>query len=139
MTQTLTPAAPVRRRTAVPLYALLAAAGAAVALPFVSSLESSPRTTLTFVNQSDWDLEVELVLDDGRSRLPLARIGAQRTERIEEILDQGDGWRIRWWYAEDLGAEVARTERALRDDRFQVRAPGDLVERLRASGAPPSP
>ena len=116
----------------------LVAAVVAVLVPLVLLLEDGQRAEITFVNESDWSISVELVLDDGASRLPIGTIGRHRTEKVYEIPSPGDVWTFRWWFGDDE-IETRVSDRVFRSMEYRLAVPRALLDRLRAAGTPPSP
>lgn len=138
MPDTLTRAAAPRSRAAIPTSLAVVAIGASVLVAAMAAAEDGQRAAVTFVNDTDWDVGIELVLD-GDSRMPVATIGAGRSRTVEEILVPGPTWQLAW----DVdGREVSRSEigdESLRDAEYRISVPGGVTAALRAEGVPPSP
>lgn len=138
MPRTLTRAAASGQRGTLPVS--LGAIGVIVTLVLQLSgtTEDGRRADLTFVNDTVWDLDVELVRNTG-SRLPLARIGATRTVTVEDVLAREGIWRVRWKFA---GREIHLSEVSDEDlarDGHRITVPEEVPTALRAAGAPPRP
>ena len=108
-------------------------------VPAMRALEDMPRANITFANPTPWDIHVDLLLHDGRSRLGLATLGADKTVQIREIGEPGeDEWTFEF-AAWDETAEVTLSDQELRANQNRVAVPDALIQRLEAADAPPSP
>jgi hypothetical protein len=138
MTQTLAPTVPPGARKTATRYVLYVAAYLVVLLPLVAVLHDGPRTDVTFANDSNWDLRVDLVYDDG-STLPLATIDAHQTGTIQDVWKPDATWRLRWSYGAEATTTVEVSDATLRAAGYRTSAPSDLTARLAADGVAPSP
>jgi len=118
--------------------ALAVAALVALLVPIMRSFEDMPRAEVTFTNATRWDVDVALVLDGGRSRLPLSTIGPQRAIDVEEIgVPRGD-WVFElssWGHS----GRVTISHRQLDDANNRVEVPPALVRELEDADPPHSP
>ena len=90
----------------LPLYAIGAAACAALLVPVATSLQGAARADVTITNDSGTRVGVEVIDADG-GRLPIATLRPGTTRTISEVLVPGATWRFRWTVD---GREVAVTE-----------------------------
>jgi hypothetical protein len=138
MPDTLTRDAAPRNRAPIRASVAGAVLAAALFLPVMAVAGDGARADVTVVNDTEWDLGVTLVHDDG-SRLPVATIGAGRTRTVEEVLVPGDTWRLAW----DVdGVDLAESEVAdasLRGAGHRITVPAEVASVLRERGVEPSP
>ena len=110
-----------------------------VLTPLMHGLDDLPRADVTFVNRSKWDVSVDLLLDNGASRVGLATIRAHSTMKIEEIgAPGGDTW-IFEFDAWDQTTRVSVPNGTVRANHARVTVPRALTDQLEATDAPPSP
>jgi hypothetical protein len=132
---------PAQRAQSRRIVARVLAAGLLVILVtlLIRALEDMPRADVTFANPTRWAIEVDLVLDEGDSRVGLGTIGAKALARIEEIGEPGgDAWTFEfaaWGHT----ATITVSNDQLRADRYRVAVPTSLVQELEAANAPRSP
>ena len=101
-------------------------------------LQDMPRDEITFVNRTKWDVDVDLLLDRGHSRLGLATIRANTAMTIAEIGEPGDA---SWTFAFKSADHVVRVTVPADDIRtggFHVQVPDALIRELEDTNAPPS-
>lgn len=111
----------------------------AMLVPAMRALQDLPRADVTFVNRTRWDIHVDLLLDDGRSRVSLGTLGTGKAVRIQEIGEPGgDEWTFEF-AAWDETAELTVSDQRLRAGQYRVAVPDALRQRLEAADAPPSP
>jgi hypothetical protein len=110
-----------------------------VLTPLMHGLDDLPRADVTFVNRSKWDVSVDLLLDNGASRVGLATIRAHSAMKIEEIgAPGGDTW-IFEFDAGDQTTRVSVPNETVRANHARVAVPRALTDQLEAIDAPPSP
>lgn len=118
-------------------WALGAIALVTVVVPVMRALDDVPRADVTFGNVTPWDVNVDLIADDGR-HLPLATIGAGTNLRIEEIGVPRGEWVFElssWGHSQ----RVTMSDRQLRAVRNRVDLPPELVRELEEANPPHSP
>jgi hypothetical protein len=132
---------PAQRAQSRQIVARVLAAGLLVTLfaPLFRALADMPRADVTFANSTRWAIEVDLVLDEGDSRVGLGTISADVLARIEEIGEPGgDAWTFEF-AAWGRTATITVSDDQLRADRYRVAVPRSLVQELEAANAPRSP
>ena len=90
-------------------------------------------------NPSGYDILVDVAAVDGQSRLPLGVVGQQCTTEFEDVIDPGAAWVVRFATQGRDGGEVTVARAQLEGDGWTLRVPDEVVNRLSAAGAPPSP
>lgn len=111
----------------------------AALVPLNRLLEDMPRADVTFVNRSPWDINVDLLLEEGNSRVGLATIGQGNTVQVQEIVEpDGDTWTFEF-AARGRTALVTMSDERLRANRFRVAVPDALIDELEAAREPPNP
>ena len=110
-----------------------------VLTPLMRQLDDMSRADVTFVNRSKWDIDVDLLLDNGSSRLGLATIRSKTSRTIGEIGVPSGGTWVFEFAARDETARVSVSGERLRADRYRVEIPRALTDQLEAKDAPPSP
>jgi hypothetical protein len=119
-------------------WAGFAAALLAVIVPLLPSLADAPRDHVTFANSTPWEIDVSLVLDGGRSRMPLTTVGPERSIRVDEVPVPQGGWVFEFaTWGHDGRVTVSR--RQLQLSRNRVELPPSLVRALEAANPPHSP
>jgi hypothetical protein len=119
-------------------WAALVAALLALVAPLLQSLGDVARHHVTFANSTPWEVDVSLVLDAGRSRMPLATVGPQRTMRVDEIPVPTGDWDFEFSAWDQVG-HVTVSSRQLRVVNNRIVVPRSLVRALEAADPPHSP
>ena len=88
-------------------------------------------------NPTGYDINV--VVTDARSTLPLGVAGQRCTTQFQDVLDPGATWIIRFSTQGRDGGEVSVSRAELEQHGWTLRVPDEVIERLTASGAPPAP
>jgi hypothetical protein len=140
MSSVLTPPRPTRRHEIRPVLLVVALAGALGffallrwAIPSVAFVDH-----VAVVNPSVYALEVEVGGAEHHGRVGLGTVQRESTARFEEVVDQGDQWVFRFTSAGEPGGELTVSRQKLEADRWRVRVPQEVGDRLRAAGLPPS-
>jgi hypothetical protein len=90
------------------------------------------------VNRSPYDIEVAVASSPDGGWMALGTATNRHTSTADEVYDLGDVWYVRYRTTHgELQQRISRT--ALARDHWTVRVPDEYVDRLRASGAAPSP
>jgi hypothetical protein len=89
-------------------------------------------------NPSDYAIKVEVAGGGNDGWLPVGVAEPRTTTTFEDVLDQGDTWTVRYSFG-DHAVKQRSTSDALRDARWHLEVPEELVARLRAEKVPPSP
>jgi hypothetical protein len=110
--------------------------GAAVTMEATRLPSFVPR--LTMVNPTPYQVEVDVTGEDRDGWLSLGGLRRESTKSMYEVIDQGDSWIFRFGYGGQAGGETRLTGAQLRADRWHVRIPPEVGDRLRAAGMPPS-
>ena len=122
-------------RQALPLVLLAGVLCAGLILPLAAELQDLPRAGLTITNDTQWDVGVQLVTDDGSLRhVATLRRGTTRT--IPEVLVPGDTWQFRWTVE---GSEAHRSSIGhdeLRGRDFKVAVPEQVADAAEAAALP---
>jgi hypothetical protein len=93
---------------------------------------------ITIVNQTAYDLDVDVAGQERGSWLPVA-IAEAGSERVtEEVIDQGEMWVFRFMHWGDPVGELSLTRAELEGAGRRVEVPGEVEERLQQLQRPPS-
>jgi hypothetical protein len=113
-----------------------------VALVVVWHLAASPPSTVprvSFVNNSGYDVEVEVTGGENTGTLQLGTAAARTTTVVEDVIDQGATWVVHFG-AQGVDAGELRLTRADLDRAdWKVVIPGEVAGRLAAAGRQESP
>ena len=107
---------------------------------FVASCSGPPPTveSITIVNPTGYDLDVE-VTDRGRTGwLPVAIVEAESQYVAQEVLDQGEVWIFRFRHFGDPVGELSLSRAELGRSGWRVEVPAEVEERLQQLGRPTS-
>jgi hypothetical protein len=128
------------RRLGLSLLAGAVAAAVFVGLAVIKEATRLPAFVprLTVVNQTQYQVEVDVTGEERDGWLSLGGIRKGSTKRMFEIIDQGDRWVFRFHYGGEDGGELTVTAAELRADRWQVTIPPQVGDRLLAAGMTPS-
>lgn len=117
------------------------AVAAAVALFVISNLAGAPARTvarITFVNNTAYDIEVNVTGADGGS-LTLGTVRANRTTDVQEVVDQGRTWVLQFGAQGVDAGEVRMNRGDLERAGWRVVVPAGAAQRLGDAGLQPSP
>lgn len=129
---------PRSRSLAVPAAAVAVASVMFLLSMLVQRMEDVPRSSVTFVNDATWAIEVDLVDPDDGGRVVLGTIGDRRADAIQEIGKLSDPWVFRFSsWGESATLRLSTDQLEARHHR--VRVPDQLLERLKTLHAPASP
>lgn len=117
---------------------MAAVAFLAMAIPVSVTLRSPPTVAFTLANPHEWNVGVDIILDDG-SLVGVTTVEEDSTQVVEEVLRPGRLLRFRWTFEGDEILVTTVTNEQLRDVEHRVTVPEELARRLRAAGAPSSP
>lgn len=93
---------------------------------------------ITVDNPHPWHVHVEATDPDRDGWVGIGGVEREDRHTVEQVLDQGDTWIIRFSYAgQSTETEVSRDQ--LEQDGWQVVVPDRLADRLRATGTPETP
>jgi hypothetical protein len=123
-----------------------AAAGLGVAVLLIVAMVTIGRSAngpdfvdhLTIVDGTAYTVDVDVAGARGDGWVGVGTVGAGRTARFEEVVDQGPTWLIRFSYADVDGGEVRVTRAQLERDGWRVTVPADVATRLAAAGLAPA-
>lgn len=117
----------------------LALVAAGVIVPRI--VRPSPTTVdhITIVNNSPYDLNVDLTGAHRDGRLAIGAATNRSSTQFEHIIDQGDLWILHFTAQGQDGGEMQIGRAALARADWRIVVPDTVVERLRTAGAPPSP
>jgi hypothetical protein len=111
-----------------------------VSLLWLTACSGPPSTVdrIAIVNPTAYDLDVDVAGPERDGWLPVA-IAEARSERVaEEVIDQGQVWMFRFLHWGDPVGELSLTRAELEETGWRVEVPGEVEERLRQLGRPPS-
>jgi len=94
---------------------------------------------VSFVNQSSYDIRIDVTGGDGQGGMPLGVATQRCTTEFRLVIDQGSVWRIRFHAQGTEGGEVtvSRTDLERADWTFQI--PDAVAADLTSRGTPPPP
>lgn len=104
-----------------------------------SCAESDVFDRLTIVNETPYDLEVDVrgATDDGWLLLGQATHDASTVKEL--VVDQGTTWTFRFQYGGEVVGTLRVERQELSRNRWRVEVPSSVGERLRDLGFPASP
>ncbi len=135
------PAPDARRIRPRATWLLIAVAVVAAGVLVTRVVRPSPSTVdhITIVNNSPYDVNIDLTGANRDGRLAIGAATNRSTTEFEHVIDQGDLWILHFTAQGEDGGEmhIARADLARAD--WHIVVPDTVVERLRTAGAPPSP
>lgn len=114
-------------RCILPVLALLA--GSCSGPP--SAVES-----ITIINPTAYDLDVDVTDGDRGGWLPLTVVEAMSEDVAQEVIDQGEVWIFRFRHFGEPVGEMALTRSELERNDWRVEVPAEVEERLQQLGRP---
>jgi hypothetical protein len=115
----------------LPLVALIPAL-----LPLSSLLDGPPVVDrITIENPTDYDITVDVSNREGRYWMSAGTLRRRSTEDLEQIIDQGEAWILRFRAQGEEGGQLRLTRDELRAARWRIRVPDSVIEELQAKGA----
>jgi hypothetical protein len=94
---------------------------------------------VSVVNTTDFHLEVELSGAEGSRSLALGTVERGRTKTFGQVIDQGDTWVFRLLYGGELGGRITVSRSELERNRWRLRVPESVGQRLLEAGLIPPP
>jgi hypothetical protein len=125
-----------RRFWNVALCTIAAVVWLALTVTTVRALDGPSFVDIAVVNHTEYRVHVQVSSGDG-GWLLLGHVGRDRTETIQEVVDQGRDWIVRF----DGGGrtfDVRLNGDELRRARWRVAVPSELAIYLRSLGVKPS-
>jgi hypothetical protein len=104
----------------------------------LTSSEPSYVARLTVVNDTQYNVNVEVTGGAHDGWLDLGSVSRERTRTLEQIVDQGERWVFRFSYAGVAAGEVALDRTELSRQGWRLTVPVEVGERLREAGLRPS-
>ncbi len=95
--------------------------------------------SVTFVNPTPYDLDVDAARVGGASWVGIGTAHAGATNIAEEVVDLGDTWVLRFSYGGQVAGELHRTRPELVEAGWRVEIPPEFVHPLEAAGITPPP
>jgi hypothetical protein len=114
---------------------------ALLGLVLVGRLVPSPTTVdrITVHNGTAYDLDVDAT-DAGRDGWTPIGVAVARSDAVfADVIDHGDVWVFRFVGQGRAGGEVRVTREQLEADDWELTVPASVGNRIRATGASPSP
>lgn len=123
--------------TTVALAIVVGAACLMVAIVGIRALNGPSFVDVLVVNPTVYRVHVEVTSGDRSGWLGLGHVGPERTDRVQDTIDQGDQWIFRF-AASEKDFEVRVGKEQLARDGWHVKVPAELAAHLRSTGVPPS-
>lgn len=128
-----------RRRVDRELLLVAVAAAVAVAAGWTVTRPAEKVERLTVDNPTPWELTVQVGPRPPDAWTTLGVVPAQGSWTVEDVLDQGDSWVVRFAVA-GRESEPVRVSRAdLRRDGWRVAVPRQVAQSFRSLEVPPTP
>jgi hypothetical protein len=107
---------------------------------FLASCSGPPPTvaSITIVNPTSYDLDVDVTDENRNVWLPLAIVEAGSEDVVQEVIDQGQVWTFRFGHFGDPVGELSLTRAELERNGWRVEVPGEVEEKLQQLGRPTS-
>jgi hypothetical protein len=122
----------------IALYAFLVFAAVALAIAGRHLTTDAPVARVEVANPSEYGIKVEVANADGGSALPVGVAAPRTTSVFEDVLDQGDTWLVRFSLL-DHAVEQRVARDALREARWHLDVPAELITELREAKVTPTP
>ncbi|MGH9188365.1 MAG: hypothetical protein ACRD0U_21575 [Acidimicrobiales bacterium] len=90
-------------------------------------------------NRSEYDISVQVSGGDRDGWMAVTTASRRSTTTTVGVIDQGDVWVFRFRAQGREGCELRATRRDLEQASWTVTVPDDVIQHLRAGGAPPPP
>ena len=134
-------ARPARRRLGLGLAGAVFALGAVVSITYLAGLSAGPATIhrIVFENPTPYALDIEVSSGPGEGWTSAGSVRQKSTGEVTEVIDQGDVWLFRFDSQGASGGELRLSRAELEASGWRVAIPGEVGDRLAASGAPPTP
>jgi hypothetical protein len=127
------------RRRIQPAWIILGVV-ALLGLAIVSRLVPDPSNVdrVTIHNPTEYDLDV-YARGGNEGWTPIGIALAHSDTPFKDVIDLGDSWTFRFTGQGHDGGELVVTRTALAANDWKVDVPASVGDRIRATGAPPSP
>ncbi len=114
---------------------------AVLGLVVVSRLVPNPAKVdrVTVRNATEYDLDVDATGGAHDGWTPVGIALARSDTEMKDVIDQGATWIFRFTGQGQDGGEVRVTRRELAANGWTLDVPASVGDRIRATGAPPSP
>ena len=101
----------------------------------------SPRFVdrITISNPTAYHLDVSFSDDGRQSWVGVGTVGRHSTETLQDVIDQGSTWSIRFSYAAQTAGELHRSRAELVSASWRIEVPLEFGQRLEAAGIKPPP
>ena len=131
--------APLRRKGDLGTV-VIAAVVAALALLVVAPAIRAPAFVdrVTVVNPHPWRVEVDVTGSQRAGVVGLVSMGRERTQILEDVMDQGPSWVFRFSYGGVDGGALVVSRAALEQARWTITVPEEFAARMREAGMGPS-
>jgi hypothetical protein len=93
---------------------------------------------VTIENPLVYKVNVDVRGADGDGWSALGTVRRETAKTVEQVVDQGPTWTIRFTYGGELGGELKVDRRQLERDGWRVTVPAEVGARLRQAGLRPS-
>ena len=116
--------------------------GSVVALFVISNLAGTPAKTftrVTFVNNTAYDIEVDVSGAGSGGTLALGTVRANKTTDVQDVVDQGRTWVLHFAAQGVDGGEVRIGRADLEQASWRVVIPAAVTQRLANAGLQASP
>jgi hypothetical protein len=141
MTSLLTRRTSAPKHRDVPVYELLVGVLALVAFIAVQPAIRSPRMVhrITIDNPTQNDLDVAVASSTNGPWLDAATLTHGKQAVVEEVVDQGGTWVVRFTAAGETGGDLVITRADLRGGGWHLQVPASVGSRLSDAGVTPPP
>jgi hypothetical protein len=116
-----------------------AAVGACVLLGGAACSNVSFVDELRIVNDTEYSANVDVTSKERDGWLKLTVVEPQSTTTVEEVIDQGEVWILRFDYVGKYEGEVEISRRELARNDWTIEVPQSFEQRLRDLDVPPPP
>lgn len=131
--------APPRSRGDVAAAVVAAVAGIALLLLVMPSLRlPSYVDAVSVSNPHVWHVEIDVGRPDGSRWIGLGRVGREKTQTFQSVIDPGDEWMFRFAYGGIGRGDVVVSRAELERAGWKLTVPEEFAERMRAAGVSPS-
>jgi len=118
---------------------VLVAIGACIFLAGSACSDVAFIDEVTIVNDTEYSANVDVSDGTRDAWLGLTTVQPQSTTTIEDVIDQGEMWVVRFDYVGKYQEEVEISRRDLEQDDWTIEVPSSFEQRLRDLDVPPPP